>query len=458
MLFVSICQLESLSLPIDPSFGYELRLDLFPSIDLSWIRFFLQKKTHPVLLTLRKRSQGGNFQGTESQREEWIRRLLQLEPPFFDLEADMQPSFLQEVTRCYPRTKIILSHHHLQESSLDLDRIYQSMTIYPAFSYKIAVKVPSVNEALRLLLLKKGCPQMSLICLGEKGTFARVLGPVVGNQVDYASLSRGKETGAGQIPWQEFSEIYQYTQLNQKTEIYGLIGDPVDKSPGAVYHNAVFRKKQHNAVYVKMTVQPQELPVFIPLAKKLGVKGLSVTTPLKEAILPFIDGWEEGASQIGAINTLRLEGEKIWGCNTDGKGACDAIEKKLALQGKKVVLLGAGGAARGIAYEAKRRGAQVVFLNRTVLRAKKVALELGCEAQETNEIPLDTDLLIRCSLETLPIDFNRVHKEMVLMDIVYEPKETPFLKAALSKECPVIYGEEMFLNQAARQTDFWLNR
>lgn len=455
MLFVSISRPELLQMPLDPSVGYEFRLDLFPKIDLLWLQTFLQQTTCPVLLTLRKRGQGGKFQETEAERESLIHQLLRLEPSYFDLEADMRASFLQEVMQIYPKTKIILSYHNLQEVPSDLESIYQKMAAYPVFSYKIAAFVHSSSEALQLLLFAKAHPKVSAICLGEKGSFARVLGPIVGNVVNYASASSLEATAPGQIPFEELISVYRYFSLNPSTEIYGLIGDPVMQSPGALYHNGVFQKRGHNAVYVKMTVRAEELPAFIPLAKQLGIRGLSVTTPLKEAILPWIDGWEADAKQIGAINTLRFEKGKICGTNTDGPGALDALEQKGAVHGKKVVLLGAGGAARGIAFEAIQRGAHVSIFNRTLAKAEKMALDLGCEAGGLDEMDVDADVVIQCTAEPIEMECK---PEMIAMDIVYHPKETPFLKRALEKGCSVIYGEEMFLRQAERQTAFWIGQ
>jgi 3-dehydroquinate dehydratase/shikimate dehydrogenase len=320
------------------------------------------------------------------------------------------------------------------------------MTQKSVFSIKIASMARSTNDALRMLLFARKHPSVSVICMGEKGEFARVLAPVVGNRVNYACLHADAKTGPGQLTVEELMRIYHYDTLDEKTAIYGLIGNPVEKSPGHIHHNAVFRKRGCNAVYVKMQVQPEELSEFIPLAKELGIRGLSVTIPLKEKILSFID---EIDSSIGAINTLKFEGGKIFGTNTDGLGALDAIEKKSLVREKKVVLLGAGGAARAIAFEAKKRGAHVFIVNRTVERAEALAKEVGCLA---GEMPGKYDILINCS----PIAEERILPNVIAMDVVYAPKETPFLQAARRNNCQIVYGEEMYLNQAAGQTKFWL--
>jgi 3-dehydroquinate dehydratase/shikimate dehydrogenase len=417
MLFLSMARADTAQ---PQGLGLELRLDLF-STD---VKTFLRNTSSPVLLTLRTAAQDAE-----------IEQLLALEPPFFDLECDRDPQFLHAMIKKYPKTQFILSYHNFQETPEDLDAIYRSMQEYDAFSYKIAVMAHSTNDALKMLLFAKKHPKVSAICMGEKGSFARVLGPIVGNRVDFACAE--EQTAPGQLTVRELLDIYHYPSLNSATAIYGLIGDPVEKSPGHLYHNAVFRERNINAVYVKMQVKPEELSEFIPLAVALGIRGLSVTIPLKEAILPFVDELDRNAQQIGAVNTLLFKNGKILGTNTDGLGALDALEKKISVCGKKIVLLGAGGAARAIAFEAKARGAHVFVLNRTADRARKLAADLGCVAIE--EMPYDYDILINCA--PAAIDPQKIRPKTVVMDIALQE----------------VYGEEMFLNQAARQTTFWMD-
>lgn len=456
MLFLSITRPELMQIAVGKDYAIELRLDLFPGIDIELVKKFLHHSPRPVMLTLRKTSQGGKFQGNETEREALIERLLSLEPHFFDLEYDMRPDFLHHALKKHPKTKFILSYHDFQGIPSDLDTIYHSMAKYPAFGFKIAAITPSTNDALRMLIFVKNHPRTSVICMGEKGAFARVLGPVAGNLIDYASLDAENQAGPGQLTVSELMDIYHYPSLNSQTAIYGLIGDPIAKSPGHLHHNGVFKKRHLNAVYVKMTLTPEELSDFIPLAKEIGIRGLSVTIPLKERIMPFLDEVDESGKQIGAVNTLLFKNGRISGTNTDGFGALDAIEKKVLVRGKNVVLLGAGGAARGIAFEALARGADVLILNRTVQKAKDLAAALNCRAGGLDDVPSKYDVIINCSPDPMPIDPKKILSKTLAMDVVYSPRETVFLKEAAQKGCQIVYGEEMFLNQAAGQTAFWL--
>ncbi|MBM3183696.1 MAG: shikimate dehydrogenase [Chlamydiae bacterium] len=436
--------------------GIELRLDLF-HWEFEKVKYLLDRSPHPVMLTLRKKSQGGKFEGTEEEREAVILKLLALQPPFFDLEGDMRPTFLENTIKKFPKTKFVLSHHDFEKTPENLESIYQNFMRFHPFSCKIAAFANATNDALKMLLFAKNHRNVSVICMGEKGEFARVLGKIAGNVIDYAVFEGQEKTGPGQLTAEELISIYRYPTLNEKTAIYGLIGNPVVKSPGHIHHNGVFREKNVNAVYVKMIVNPEELEEFLNLAKQLSFHGLSVTIPLKGKIVPFVDHIDPKTKQIGAINTLRFEKNQLFGTNTDGVGALDAIESQLKVKGKEIVLIGAGGAARGIAFEALARGAHLTILNRTLERAKELAKEVNGKAGALCDVPKDADILINCSPDPIPINPKQITGHMLVMDIVYAPKETEFLKVALQKGCKIVYGEEMFYNQAQEQTRVWLS-
>ncbi len=423
MLFASTTDYESFPTGSD---GIELRLDHFPP--LSFVSKFLSKTSLPVLLTVRR-----NVSRLESEREAYIRELFALKPAFIDLEWDMRPEFLEwAFTQQIP---IVLSFHNEDETPEDLESIYASMQSYRAFTYKIATYAKTSSDALRLLLFAKTKSDVSAIAMGERGSFARVLGPVVGNQIDFAYVN--VPTAPGQLSVQEMVDIYQYRNLSQSTALYGLIGNPVHASQGHLFHNRAFLENQIDAVYVKMAVDEKELPSFIPFAKQLGFQGLSVTMPLKEKVLP----------ESGAINTLFFE-EPLRGLSVDGMATLDLIGD---VSNSTVVVIGAGGSAKAIAWEAKKRGAHVVIVNRTHKKAIALAAELHCSVT----LPSHFDVLINCTPSSMPIDPEIMQSTMLVVDLVYSTKITPFLQAALTKGCRVIYGQEVFEKQARAQFEIW---
>lgn len=436
MLFVSLRNPEDLPAVPTQADGIELRLDLFAQIDLRVINDLITASRRPVMLTLRRKGQ-----------EPLIKQLLPLEPAFFDLEWDSKPEFIQRMIHQFPKTKFVLSYHNFEETPQNLNRIYQAMSRFPVYAYKMALFSHSTNDALRALLFAKQHSRLSAICMGEMGAFARVLGLLDKTKIHFASLDQVRQTAPGQLAISDLYQVYRYDQLNAQTALYGLIGDPVEQSQGHLYHNARFQKQQLNALYVKMRVREEELSVFFSMAQEIGFQGLSVTMPLKEKVLPFLTH----SNPIGAVNTLLFKEEEIIGSNTDGMGALDALEKRGSVAGKKLVILGAGGAGRAIAFEAKRRGADVWVLNRTVPKAQEIGATTGCRFGSLSDIPPDYDILINCTSDPMPIDPKQILRKALVMDINYSQR-TSLIQKACELGCQTIHGDEMFLNQAEAQS------
>ena len=425
MLFSSITDESCIPL-INPLIdGIELRLDQIPLPNLSNLSL-------PYIFT------------PKTSDERLLEHLLSYSPPYFDLDFNTPPSLLHKIIEKNPKTKFILSYHNFEKLPDDLEEIFVKMQQFPVFSYKIAAFTKNCIEALKLLLFKKKFPKLSVICMGEDSQFARILGPLVGNVIDYAYLG-DRPIAPGQLSTKDFLEIYRYKHLNPLTDIYALLGDPVSQSIGHLYHNNIFKMQNQNALYIKIKVKEEELASFFSLISHFRFKGFSVTMPLKEKIIPFLDELDSSAKAIGAVNTILVKNGRLIGTNTDGKGALDAFEKKgFFVKNKIVVIMGAGGAAKAVAHEANLRGAKVWIYNRDEKKAKTLNYPLG--------VPNHFDILIKCTPKPLPISF---HSKPCVMDIVYQPKITPFLEEAIKKGCQIISGEEMFFNQAEAQSKLW---
>ena len=252
--------------------------------------------------------------------------------------------------------------------------------------------------------------------------------------------------------------------INAHTELYGIIGNPVRHSLSPVIHNGAFRRMGLNAVYLAFEVN--RLKEAVSGIRELGIRGLSVTIPFKTEILPYLDATEGVAGKIRAVNTLAVVGHRLVGYNTDCSGALEALEEKVDLKGRKVILLGAGGAARAIGFGLKEKGCEVVIFNRSVDRAEFLARELRCRYHPLSSIKeMDGDLLINAtSVGMVPLDGESpVPKEvlreaMVVMDIVYWPLKTRLLRDAGERGCVTIDGLEMLARQGAAQLDIWTGR
>lgn len=415
--------------------GLELRLDRFPSIDLPALEKLVRASPLPLLFTLRKQSHGGSFLGSEERRLQLIAELLKLEPTFLDLEHDTPLPVLG-------KTKLILSYHNFEETP-DLERVFGVMQKTPAYAYKIACRANSSLDALRMsLFIQEQKSRLIGVCMGKEGAVSRILAPIVGSWMSFATSGENREH---QLTLDTYN-TYRFRELNPQTKIYALLGNPLDKSPSHRTHNAIFEMLKQNAVYLKIPLLSEELIPFFSTMRALPFHGFSVTMPHKQAVLPLLDTLTPRAKAAGAVNTIRVSNGKLHGDNTDGIAAVELLKE----QGKKILLLGAGGAARAIAYELACRGAAVAVYNRTKARAQELARAFDLLAVET--IPEEYDILINTT-PVCPLQPDQILPGRLVMDIVFG--ETELVKTAQARGCMTISGKELFIHQAAHQFAFW---
>lgn len=250
-------------------------------------------------------------------------------------------------------------------------------------------------------------------------------------------------------------------QINAHTELYGVIGNPDRHSLGPVAHNGAFQRMGLNAVSLAWEVK--HLANAIDGVRGLGIRGMSVTLPFDTEILPMLDGLGEAAAKIRAVNTISNQGGKLIGYNTDWMGAVGALQERIDLMGKEVLLLGAGGAARAIAFGLKRQGCRIRILNRSSQRGFALARELGIDAllpdsfEEINpEIVVNaTSVGMHPRCDDTPLGREHLKQGMVVMDSVYCPLKTRLLREAEEKGCQTIDGLEMLAHQEAAQLELW---
>ncbi len=252
--------------------------------------------------------------------------------------------------------------------------------------------------------------------------------------------------------------------IDAQTQLYGVIGNPVRHSLSPMIHNGAFRRMGLNAVYLAFEVR--DLKGAIDGMRSLGIRGVSVTIPFKMKVIPFLDAIEDGARKIKAVNTLLHEEDRLVGYNTDGCGALEALEEKVDLKGKRVLLLGAGGAARAIGFSLKTRDCELIISNRTMDRAAGLAKELRCAHQPLSSIEdLSADVVINATSvgmhprdQESPLPQRALKREMTVMDIVYKPLQTKFLREAEEAGCLTINGLEMLSRQGAGQLEIWTGK
>ncbi|ASJ16268.1 shikimate dehydrogenase [Thermococcus chitonophagus] len=250
--------------------------------------------------------------------------------------------------------------------------------------------------------------------------------------------------------------------MDAETRVYAVIGNPVRHSLSPTMHNALFKKYSLNAVYVAFEVSRENAREAVEGIRVLGIAGVNVTMPLKEEVARYVE-LSEDARAIGSVNTIVNSNGKLLGYTTDGIGARRALERFTTLEGANVLILGAGGAGKAIAYELSKV-ASVVVLNRTVEKAKALE-DFGVKGDaltpENLEYYLElADVLINATSVGMNEDRSLVPREMlkpglVVMDIVYKPLITRLLREAKEKGCTIVDGLWMLVYQGAESFKLW---
>jgi len=227
-------------------------------------------------------------------------------------------------------------------------------------------------------------------------------------------------------------------------------------------HNAAFAALEVDAVYVAFDVVPERLGAALAGGRALGLRQLAISLPHKIAAMEHLDEVDVVARRIGAVNTATAREDRWIGTNTDWIGAVRALERETTLAGREAVVLGAGGAARGVVYGLIERGARVRVLNRTVARAEALARDLGAAAAGPLESFADgpRDVIVNTTRVGLretrtPIDPDAIPRDAVVMDAVYDPPETALLRAAAARGARTVGGKWMLVHQAAEQLQIW---
>jgi shikimate dehydrogenase len=257
--------------------------------------------------------------------------------------------------------------------------------------------------------------------------------------------------------------------MDAQTELYGVIGNPVHHSLSPIIHNGAFKRLGWNAVYLAFEINNAE--EALRGIRGLGVRGVSVTIPFKTEVIPFLDKVEGLARKIGAVNTIVNRSGKLIGYNTDCNGALEALEERTDLRGKRVVLLGAGGAARGIGFGLRERECPLIVVNRSKEKGQSLCKELGCDYLPISSLirmkagGLEADIIINATSlgmypreRQTPIPKKLLREGMIVMDIVYQPLQTKLLRQAKEKGCVTVDGLEMLIRQGMAQFEIWTGR
>jgi 3-dehydroquinate dehydratase/shikimate dehydrogenase len=456
------------SIAVENSF-MEFRLDYLkqPAAALSKIQRFLETHQYvTALATCRRAAAGGKFKGTAPSELSILTKAAACGCQLVDLELQSAVKLKPEaLARLRERAALILSSHDFRGTS-DLDRTLEKMLKVPADFYKVVTTATTLSDNVAMMkFLQARSDKHALVglCMGEQGVISRMLAVRAGSAFTFAAPSADQRTAQGQVSVQELRDIYRIEQVDAATRVYGVAGDPIAHSLSPVIMNTAMRRENVNAVF--LALHAKSLKDLIGCVREIPIHGLSITMPYKEAILRFLDNTDVHTSKVGACNTVvRGQDGKLYGFNTDVAGVVRPLEQRITLPGAKVLVLGAGGAARAAVFGLKERGAEVWILNRSSAPAQKLAHQARARIMKRPDLrKISFDVLINATPVGLGNTRECILKEneiqaRIVFDMVYDPVETRLIQIARAKGLAVIPGIEMFVQQAARQFEIWTGK
>jgi len=452
----------------------ELRFDCLRTNEIKNAIEKLREIDKEYLVTFRPQEQGGKRELSLRERLKfwefilfWANKEKNL---WVDFEFDL--SFIVNLEK----TLTIASSHDFSRLAENLPATYEIFSITNADVLKIAIQADDIADSIAVWNLlgraKKENKRIIPIAMGEAGKWTRILGLAHGAFMTYAAIEDGKETAPGQISARDLIETYRVKELNERTEIYGIVGNPVAHSLSPYIHNAAFKFHNLDAVYIPFKVKNLDefVAKFIRRETReieLNFKGFSVTIPHKQAIIKHLDSIDETAEKIGAVNTVKIIEGELHGYNTDAQGFVEPLKNVYGnLKNVKVAVLGSGGAARACLYALRQAEAEVTIFARDIEKAKVLADEFQASFSDLKSEISDfkfSDVVINATpLGTIgglenetPVAADQLKTIHLAYDLVYNPFETRFLREAKSVGIPTIGGLAMLIGQATAQFKIW---
>ncbi|MBQ7158083.1 MAG: type I 3-dehydroquinate dehydratase [Treponema sp.] len=461
----------------------ELRVDFLEEEERLFIREFPSMIQVPCILTIRRVSDGGHYEEGEAARTILFARALSFAEAdvkknfaYVDFEEDFHVPSLQDAALAFG-TKIIRSFHDMHNPVKNLRKRLDSMRTTGFEIPKIACLPHSLADVTEMFKEAQGLSKTEqiLCAMGPLGFPTRILASRLHSYLTYttaAELISGMTVNngmsIGHIDPKTLSDIYHFSLLDDKTAGFGITGWPLKVTSSPKMHNKKFEVNGMNAVYGPFPSESAE--DAFTFAKSLDLKGFSVTIPHKENIIPLLDDVSENVKKIGACNTV-VHLQTGWkGYNTDAPGFSKALQEFTGLQslsGKKVAIIGAGGASRAIAYAIHELGGEACVFNRTISRARVIAEQYGFTyatlgPESLEKIHEYSDIIVQTTSKGMgavtepnqdndPLYFYDFDGTEMLYDIIYAPEVTPVMKRASVAGCKVHNGLTMLQYQGDEQ-------
>lgn len=484
---------------------FEIRADYFNEAErqifLNELSALLEHATRRVIVTLRSREQGGYIFDDEQPlniraRADFHTKVLPLLIPhdgLIDIELDLARHFQTgEKFSAQPYAEasssstmndldwrhVICSHHDFDGGAHDIEAAYHELAAMPARVLKLAITAHDVIDCLPVIRTLREATnnaehegrELILLAMGGAGVMTRILAPLFGSFITYAAVDDRRATAPGQVTAHAMRDLYQVSKLDENTFITGLIGNPVVHSLSPHIHNRAFAARDVNAVYVPF--ETHDLDAFMrrmvhPKTRETdwNLRGLSVTAPHKQNIIPYLDEVDSAAREVGAVNTIVIKGDRLHGYNTDARAALVPLAGLIDLTDKRVAVIGAGGACRAVLWSLREAGAWATVYARDTTRAAVIAqaYDATCEKLERSDFARFDVVINTTPLGTrgtphereTPAVASQLRGVQIVYDLVYNPSETPFMKEARNALCLAVGGLDMLIAQAAAQWMLW---
>lgn len=446
--------------------GFEWRLDYLTdlqNIEARLHQMLFRLRFPQSIATCRREEAGGLFKGTVEEQAGVLEAAERAGCHWVDVEDESVLRAGATLLERFKAAKTIVSHHDYR-SMPALSEVWRKLSRLPVQVVKIAAHGRNLGDNLKvkkfLQTHRGGTPKAVVFCLGPAGIPSRLLSLKWGCHFTYASAGSHLAVASGQLPAPAMRAIYRVEHLDHRTQLYGIVGSRASTSLSPSMQNAAFNAKRVNAVY--LPCETSTLSDFLTFARHMAFGGFSVTMPYKRAIIKELDWIDPLAEQIGACNTVAVQRGKWMGWNTDAAAVVEVLTKRLRLAGSRILILGAGGAARSAAFALRREGAGVFVAARREASARQLARAISAEVVPWGSADgLDVDALVNATpigmapnADAVPIDLARLRVRVVL-DMVYYPMETRLLAEARGRGIITISGLEMLVDQGARQFEIW---
>ncbi len=444
----------------------EIRADLIKNFSIDEYEKFLIQHKEPVIFTCRPNWEGGKFADSESERLQLLKAGIDSGSEFIDVEYNSD--FINQFSKSAVPGKIIISSHDFEKtpSFEELEILIGKIKSLNPDLVKIVTTANSINDNFTVFHLLKQNVGLTMFCMGLFGQISRILGAKYLSEISFAALKEDQQSASGQISLEEMHNVYHFSKINPRTKVFGVIGKYAENSKSKYIHNAMFRANNLNSVFMPFKIlDKKDLNEFMQNFRDFNFTGASVTIPFKEAIIDNLDVIDETAQKIGAVNTIKNRNGKLYGYNTDCIGAVRALTELENIKEKRVLILGAGGASRAVIYGLLQENCKITIANRTLSKAEKLATDFGIKVipfMNISQLFDQLDIIINTtSVGMIPdrdeslIDEKDFPKNKIVMDIVYNPIKTKFIRNGEKAECKVVTGEKMLIFQAMEQFKIW---